>query len=769
MPVHVLGVRHHGPGSARSVRAALTALRPDAVVIEGAPELDEVAALAADPQMVPPVAGLVYDLATPRRAAFYPLATFSPEWVALRWALAAGMPVRFADLPAATSFALDGHDLDDHDDLGEDDDLGEEDGAAEAVLLRQDPIAILARAAGYADPERWWEDAVEQRGDRPVPAGADPDPAAQVHRFGLISEAMAQLRVAHPDLDDEENQRREAAMRRVIRDVLATHESVAVVCGAFHAPALDPSTFPAGTFPSRTADNRKLSKLPKVKVGATWAPWTNARLALSSGYGAGVDAPGWYQHVFDTEQDLSTGWLVKVSRALREEQLDASPASTVEAVRLADALAAVRGRPTAGLQELDDAALAVLGEGSDHRLGLVRRRLFVGDGLGQVPDVTPMVPLAADLAKTQKSLRLKPSASQTSVELDLRQPPQLARSVLFHRLQELGVTWAEPTATGRTTGTFKEAWVLCWRPELSVALIEAGLYGNTIETACATRIAESAAQADLPGLSRLIEVCLLADLPDGFDAVVGQLAVQTAHSHDLRLLLSSVEPLARTIRYGTVRGVDTGPLLDLVGTLVTRIGVGLRAGCQALDDESAAAICSAIEATHRGVTLLDDATLAGPWFTALAGLDEQVHGGVTGRVDRILLDAGRISGEEAAGRMSRRLSIAQPPVQSAAWLDGFLTGEAVLLLHDRALLALIDEWVSGIAEDTFEDLLPLLRRSFSRYSGPERRQLGNQLAHDGPAGGRPDRAGTASATADLVRALPAVRRAADLLGLEVRT
>ena len=80
--VFVLGVRHHGPGSARAVGEALAELQPDAVLIEGAPELDAVAALAGGDDMVPPVAGLVYAVDEPRRSSFYPLADFSPEWVA---------------------------------------------------------------------------------------------------------------------------------------------------------------------------------------------------------------------------------------------------------------------------------------------------------------------------------------------------------------------------------------------------------------------------------------------------------------------------------------------------------------------------------------------------------------------------------------------------------------------------------------------------------------------------------------------------------------
>ena len=85
--VEVLGIRHHGPGSARSVARALDELRPDVVLIEGAPELDRVVELLADSDMRPPVAGLVYAVDAPRKALFYPLASFSPEWVAARWAL----------------------------------------------------------------------------------------------------------------------------------------------------------------------------------------------------------------------------------------------------------------------------------------------------------------------------------------------------------------------------------------------------------------------------------------------------------------------------------------------------------------------------------------------------------------------------------------------------------------------------------------------------------------------------------------------------------
>ena len=60
MTATLLGVRHHGPGSARAVRAALAELRPDVVLIEGPPEADELVPLAAEAGMEPPVALLAY-------------------------------------------------------------------------------------------------------------------------------------------------------------------------------------------------------------------------------------------------------------------------------------------------------------------------------------------------------------------------------------------------------------------------------------------------------------------------------------------------------------------------------------------------------------------------------------------------------------------------------------------------------------------------------------------------------------------------------------
>jgi hypothetical protein len=734
--IDVLGVRHHGPGSARAVGRALDELEPDCVVIEGAVELDRLVAASGSPDLVPPVAALVYVADDPARATFYPFAAFSPEWVALRWAVRAGVTVRFADLPATNALA--------------------EGQRPPRAAARVDPLAALATAAGYDDPERWWEDAVEHRHDRPVSA------------FAAITEAMASLRERSEE--DPSDLVREAAMRRVIRGLRAAHERIAVVCGAWHAPVLV-----ADAFGPATADAARLKGLAKVKVAATWVPWTTGRLARSSGYGAGVTSPGWYAHLFaagtigsaGADDDVIGSWLVKVARCLRDEGLPASPAGVVEAVRLASALAVLRGRPLAGLDEVTEAAQAVLCGGSPVPLAVVAERLVVGEELGSVPPDTPMVPLAADLVATAKRLRITRSPVEKTLELDLRTDGGRARSTLFHRLALLPVGWARPAEQGRTLGTFKEAWTLRWDPELEVQLIEASTAGTTVVAAAASTVASRAEAAeDLGELSALVEGCFLADLPGALDPVMAALAERSAHQHDTARLMEAVEPLARTCRYGDVRRRDTDRVRVVLDGLVARCCVGLPAAVAALDDDAADALRPRIDAVQRGLALLDDPELRSRWIDAVARVAAQrdVHGLVAGRLNRLALDAGRLDRPAVADRLARVLSRSAEAPRAAAWLDGFVAGDASLLLHDRDLLGIVDDWVAAIGPDRFDDVLPLLRRTFSAFAPAERRQLGSHLRHAGPrpAGG----GGPADEAVDPERAARVLPRVFELLGVE---
>ena len=126
-------------------------------------------------------------------------------------------------------------------------------------------------------------------------------------------------------------------------------------------------------------------------------------------------------------------------------------------------------------------------------------------------------------------------------------------------------------------------------------------------------------------------------------------------------------------------------------------------------------------------------------LSAVAGSD-RIHGSVAGRATRLLLDAGLVDGTRSAPGSAAGCPSPTPAPEAAAWLDGFLSGDAVLLIHDRRLLRIVDDWVAGVEDDIFDDVLPLLRRTFSEFSRPERREIGEQVSRGrGPSQG-PDAA-----------------------------
>ncbi|MER8184038.1 DUF5682 family protein [Kitasatospora sp. NPDC094015] len=755
----LLGIRHHGPGSARAVAAALAQLRPDAVLIEGPPEADPLVALAAEKDLVPPVALLAHVVDDPARAAFWPFAVFSPEWVALRYAVEHQVPVRFIDLPAAHTLAepdrADGPDAPDG-----------PDGPAATGRDRAgetDPIAALAVAAGHDDPERWWEDVVEHRSP-----GTD-----ALAPFEAVAEAMTALREGTPT--GRRDALREAYMRQQLRAARrAGHRRVAVVCGAWHVPALR-------EMPTAAQDKALLAGLPKkVRTELTWVPWTHRRLSQHTGYGAGIDSPGWYHHLFTTERDTVARWLTTVADLLRAEDHPVSSAHVIEAVRLAETLAAMRGRPLAGLTETLDAVRAVMCDGSDVALALVHDRLVVGDALGEVPDSAPAVPLQRDLARLQRSLRLKPDPTERELVLDLRKELDTERSTLLHRLRLLGIGWGTPSRSAvNSTGTFRETWRLVWEPEYAVRVVEAAQWGTTVEGAATGKaVAEAARAGELAELTALVERCLLAGLPAALPAVMRALADRAALDTDVAQLAAALPALVRALRYGDVRGTDGGALAGVARGLAERICVGLPAACTGLDQDGANAMRSHLDAVHTAVALLaaedtSEDPVADRWASTLHALAAREPAGgpatgapglLRGRAVRLLLDDGRLGTEEAGRRLGLVLSPGGTPADAAGWVEGFLAGGGALLLHDTRLLALLDDWLAGVRPGTFTDLLPVLRRTFSALEAGVRRTVGERVAA-GPLGSPAGPAAADTTALDGLRADAALPILALLLGL----
>ncbi len=718
MNLYILGVRHHGVGSARYVRDRLAELRPDLLLVEGPPELDEGLPLLASANLKPPVAMLAYNPDNPKQAVYYPFAEFSPEWQALQWATGAQVPIRMLDLPLTHSFGL----------------------KAEKGIdnqARTDSLLPLAETDGYTDSESWWERHVEQRYSKGEAAG----------HFEQVQQAMTLLRESAPD--DPENELREAAMRGRVRQAQADgFLNVVVVCGAWHGPGL------TSWKSTKKTDTERLKGLPKVPVKTTWIPWTYDRLGWQSGYGAGITSPGWYDHCWHHPTDTGVRWLTHVARLFRKNRMDTSTAHIIEGYRLAEALAALRNLPRPGLPELNEATQTVLCFGDGILLKLVEEELIVGRKMGRVPDETPKLPLQADFETLCRKLRLPQTAERKDYELDLRKELDLNRSRLLHRLTVLAVAWGR-RGHARTKGTFKEVWTLRWEPELAIQLIEKAVFGNTVEEAATHYLLDRSRRSKLISeLAGLMQEAIPAELFGAIEQLLARIGELATVSADVLELMQAFTPLVEVSRYGNVRKTDLTVINQLIEGLITRVCIGLPNACYGLDDASSANMLTQIRLVNEATRLLESESLRVLWLDTLmallqkaegllmqtgssGGLPPGIHPRITGGLCRLLFDGQVLTEDATATAFGLALSPGHEPTYSAAWLEGFLTGNSLILLYDQTLWNLLYRWVANLPKDQFSEQLPILRRTFARFEPADRRQLGTKARQGitAPTGG----------------------------------
>lgn len=693
--VSIFGIRHHGPGSARRLVEALDALSPSVVLIEGPTDATPLLPMLADPAMQLPVALVTYAEDDPARASFFPFAEYSPEYQATLWAVRNGAVLRFIDLPASDRLSL-GHEESDAPPVVDD-------------AIARDPIGTLAAAAGYDDGESWWRDVIEE------------NPSASPI-FAAVADAMTALRAETETLTPHEAAR-EAHMRlEIARAAKGAQGPVAVVCGAWHVPALA-----AGR--SQAADKDLLKGRPKTKIKVTWAPWTEPRLAFASGYGAGVVAPGWCQHVWQAggAEDGPAIWLARIARLMRDKGHFVSTASVIDARRLGTALAAMRERPSPGFEELRDAAIACLCFGERLLWDQIATDLLIGSGVGAIPENTPLAPLLEDLQRQQRLTKLKPEALERELAVDLRSDSGLARSTLLHRLLILGIPWGRLADAGRSRGTFREKWTLCWEPEFAVRLVESLIYGATIADAASGKLmAAMQAENDLAPLAELVRNAMVADLSNAITPGIELLETKAALTSDCGALLSALPPMADIVRYGEARAGAAEHLGALMPRLVVQAALALPYAVRNLDADAAAWMRNAILGANTAIQLAElGADIVDAWQAALRRTlaDDQATRLIAGLAARILYAADQLSADGAADLLSRMLSPGTAVAHAAGFFDGFFDGAGERLIHDAPLREAVDGWLLTLDEGDFVANLPLFRRVFSVLDRTERRRL----------------------------------------------
>lgn len=234
-------------------------------------------------------------------------------------------------------------------------------------------------------------------------------------------------------------------------------------------------------------------------------------------------------------------------------------------------------------------------------------------------------------------------------------------------------------------------------------------------------------------------------------------------------MMEAVPDLVTVVRYGNVRNLDFSRVGQMLRAMIARILAGGMLVCIHIDEEAAGEILDKLVATDYAVAILNEDEINVMWLEFLRQVrtSVNVHPLLSGYATRLLNDKGQITREEMQDMLSYYSSVGNSPADIAYWFEGFLRSSGSILLLNDNLWSLVNNWVCSLEKETFMELLPIMKRTFSEYSPAERRNLGAKAKkHSGSDMAQPQNLiETDYNQEDAAKVIPVIRQ---LLGLETK-
>lgn len=744
-------IRHHSPACACHLERLLRDWKPQAILIEGPACFTPLIPLILHSKTKAPFAVYVSfvdqeepeasekgpDFGPTRHAAYYPFCDYSPELVSLRVGTELGASLRFID-------------LDYPDQIREERNVEKEGAPRVESLLAERPyqrsryLQDLARRAGCRDHNDLWDHLFETR---LAQAGAP----NSVERF--IRDVAGWCYFARADatpemLRAESTHAREEAMARAINLELSRGtQRIVVVTGGFHTVALPRLVRAKGCSSTKGGCKKEDSVACLVR-------YSFEQLDALNGYAAGMPSPFYYDQLWRAavEQEahqafstITTQVLVDLGRLTRRKKMASalSAADEIAALEQASRLALIRGHPGPTREDLLDSIRSCFVKGAIDAEGKVVLSLALhtlgGTGVGEVPPEAGAPPLVEDFRRTARKMRLSIEDSlRRKSSLDLyRKTVHRQVSRFFHSLTFLEVPFANLAAgpdfvKGSGLERIYEHWTYQWTPQTESQLVEASIYGATIQDAAASRLIRTIVELEDIGQGRsaaiavgmLVHACrmglhqhtgrLLALIAQqvGEDPAIASLA---GALNQLVLLWQSREPLEahrlaeipQLIRAAYERACYL--LQDLASTPDD-------AAEQAL--QSIESIRDALHASNRVGQSLDKELFWVPLSRAI----EQSKGPalLIGGASGLLHEEGRLNEPELLKNMAGYLNATSANAgQSTGFLIGLLRTCRELAWRQPALVSSVESMLAGWSEEEFIARIPHLRLAFANLTPRE--------------------------------------------------
>ena len=693
------GIRHHGPGTSKALQSWLTQLKPDIILLECPSDAKNALDLLELAEIKPPLALAIYPEVAVHETILLPFANFSPEWIAISHAKENDIDLIPIDLP---SFAWNRDEF-----------------KKMQCNSNQEALQSAFEAAGIEDQEKWWDSSIEEGN-----AGAE--------IFAHIAELMENWRQLESG-NNPLNELREAFMRTEILRISKKNKTktIAIVTGAYHLPAIR-------DFEGKINDDAVTNKnIKKQKTKAVWIPWSYQRLASFTGYGAGVKYPSWYEHLYDHGFNKPQIWLTKVAQLLRSKGVPISTAEVLDSIELCSELVKIKGINDPSLSDLKTAVISAMLSGKSAYWEIIEDELLIGRSFGDLGRLNEAHPIKLDFDQKIKKFRLTAFLKRKeskSRKLDLRKETHLEMSFFLHRLNLLNIYLGTIDYSEQSDhSNFSESWLLEWSEDNEITLIQAGVYGNTVEEATENLLEEKLQkEQSLANISEWMLKLLLAGMPSLVSKSLNILNDLAFISLDNTQLITLCRQLLLGSKYGNIRKYPSEELLSLLEELLPRVFGIFPSQCFHVNEKKARQALADLILLKNVSGILNNSEVNEMWRNLLLHLhqSEFIHPLVQGAVLRQLTDNGLLDQDGASKRISLALSGTLEPLDKSLWLEGLLSFGMLGLLYTPDTTELLDNFVDQLTEEAYRSVLPALKRSFSNLSKTEKQRLFHHLSFE---------------------------------------
>ncbi|MBS7821129.1 hypothetical protein J7552_07505 [Wohlfahrtiimonas chitiniclastica] len=729
MTPQIFGVRHLSPAAAHHLQRYLSKKQPKCILIEGPSDATDLIDHIIKPEVRLPIAIMAYTQAFPMESILYPLADYSPEYQAMRWGKAHDCDVAFFDLPSESSLKFRqlmreaqslSHDQSDDNDAMD---------FYQHQKMLYDTIAQLSDEQDY---DSYFERNFEQTADD------DAYQAAMLYQSEQIR-ALTEKQEHHAKpLDHAYNHIREAYMHQTVLRIQKEKgyhlDDIVMLVGAYHVSGLQ-RLFAA---PNVEA----MPPLPKVAIKQTLMPYSYLRLSSRTGYGAGNRAPYYFGMLWQalqngTQAELSATYLTHIAHHLRDEGHNASSASVIEAVRLANALTMLKGGQYPVLSDLHEAAMTCLGEGEIAKVAVALNRVDIGTDMGFLPEGVGQTPIQEDMAEQLKRLKLKEyqNTVQKTLALDLRENIRvkseaaafldLHRSTFLHRLQVLNVPFATQMRLTQDNASWSEKWVLQWSTEVEITIIESNLKGETIEIAAAYELQQRLENCDnISAAAHIIRAICECDLTHMFDSAIAALQALLVDNEDFDAISDACFALSHLYQFGSLRRIDTATLKPIIEQLFLRASL-LLPDAATCDYIAAKKVASSIQMLERVAHDLYEWLNVPLWQAQLRILAMEDHHNtyLSGTAFALLLEHQLVSEEACSIEVARRFSPGVPADLAATWFEGLAACNRYALLSRIAIWRELNDYVTQLDEEDFQRAVVFLRRTLGQFEPSQKASI----------------------------------------------